>query len=453
MSYEEDRRIPYKARCCCGRGFVRYYEVSYSNDWGQTRESIEDISICCEKCAEDYDCIYIGWSYYLVPKEQVMPREPNDLDRKYRYTEDEIFIGSRTKQEVGLMILDMKAHTYMKQLENKQAIEFAERWASRFRKKSLKPMISKLEALYDRYEQLLDSYNKKKPYYEKHKLEQEEWQKKRDEILENSFELHFVHDYEEEKRKEQDALLEREKHKYDPFVAKVIYDDSYKKDYCGLFWDSYYIEKCTNQEHLTLDKPVYGEATIVIAKKYQCVCSICGRSTELLSSDFKIGWDDEQGFFPKVHCQCHKVSSFEAKTMDILNGLGIRYSREVTFEGLNGNYGKPLRFDFGIYKEMDTNGKPIYDLMIELQGPHHYKEGYYDEFGDFVEAIGSLDAEKRYSLQVDYDKKKEEYCLSRGIRFSKIKYTTGRDYDKLEKQLIDTLKESGYSVFERRTLF
>lgn len=195
-----------------------------------------------------------------------------------------------------------------------------------------------------------------------------------------------------------------------------------------------------------LNKPDYGDATIVIAQKYECVCKLCGKRTEIISSDLRIE-SDEFGYRPKVHCECHTVSSFEAKTMDILNSLGIKYVREVVFDDLCGKEGKALRFDLGIYKECE-GGNPSFDMLIELQGPHHYKEGYYDEDGVYVETNGNQRAEDRLKIQMEYDRMKEEYCRKHSICLKTIKYTSGNDYSKLKKSIIKALEKLGYAVFD-----
>lgn len=37
MSYEEDYREPYRAKCVCGRGYLQFYRIHLSNDWGQEK--------------------------------------------------------------------------------------------------------------------------------------------------------------------------------------------------------------------------------------------------------------------------------------------------------------------------------------------------------------------------------------------------------------------------------
>ena len=37
MSYEEDYRKPYSAKCACGKGYLQFYRIYLSNDWGQEK--------------------------------------------------------------------------------------------------------------------------------------------------------------------------------------------------------------------------------------------------------------------------------------------------------------------------------------------------------------------------------------------------------------------------------
>lgn len=130
----------------------------------------------------------------------------------------------------------------------------------------------------------------------------------------------------ERRRKEQEQY--EEKHRYDDFEAVVHYDSSYKRDFSNQYWDSYFIKECIDPQHLSLDKSGYGKPIITIAKKYACVCQICGKEEDILSSNIKILYDEDRGYYLGKCCSCHEVSSFEAKTMDILDQLGITYIRE-----------------------------------------------------------------------------------------------------------------------------
>ena len=199
-------------------------------------------------------------------------------------------------------------------------------------------------------------------------------------------------------------------------------------------------------QHLSLDKSGYGKPIITIAKKYACVCQICGKEEDILSSNMKVLYDEDRGYYLDKCCSCHEVSSFEAKTMDILDQLGITYIREKSFDGLVGDSGRGLRFDFVLSKSADKDGKPIIDLAIELQGPHHYKKGYYDEFGTYVAEDNSI-ASDRFNRQIKYDERKRQYCEQNGISLECIKYTASNDQERLEKAIRKILKEHGYKYF------
>lgn len=454
MSYEEDYRKPYKAICACGKGFLRYYEIHKSNDWGQERESMTPVELVCENCASKYHYEYTSRLDYLVPNGLSFPKDEPQMDRKYWYDEKEKLIEKYAFDEIEGIISDMTApkHRYINDLENKSAISFAQDWWARTGKKSLSPMISYLRGVLQEYDSIKQSYDKKKPFWDKYKQECEAFSQRNIEVQKQSFKLSFSYDAEqdelERKARKNERVKYEEEHRYDDFTAQVSYDSSYKKDFTNLYWDSYYIKKCTDSKYLSLSKTIFGTQQVIIAKKYACVCHICGKETEVLSSDLKISYKDEIGYYPECSCSCHTVSSFEAKTMDILNQLGITYVREKSFEGLTGDSGRPLRVDFALYKDCDASGNPRIDLVIELQGPHHYKKGYYDEFGDYITDEDECDMPKsagdNFERQLRYDEKKKEYCMQHGIKLECIKYTVSGDYERLEKKVIEILKKYGY---------
>ena len=43
MSYEEDYRKPYSAKCACGKGYLQFYRIYLSNDWGQEKRMIRQL--------------------------------------------------------------------------------------------------------------------------------------------------------------------------------------------------------------------------------------------------------------------------------------------------------------------------------------------------------------------------------------------------------------------------
>ncbi|SEW38190.1 hypothetical protein SAMN05216413_2620 [Ruminococcaceae bacterium KH2T8] len=439
MSYEEDFRRPYIARCACGKGYLRKEIIYYSNDWNQTRESETAVEIDCENCRDSF---YFAQGK-LIPKGMSFPNSIPTLPHKYTYTEDERFVGEHDKTLIEKIIDDMTApkHTYIRDLRTEEAQRFANNWVFHHRKKSLAPMVSYLKKLIANYDVLHKNYELKKPYVDKYLIKQKEFAEQEMQVLEKAFEPTFELDEVLITRQRQQISDYKEAHKYDPFDATVIYDDSYKKDYVGQYWDTLLIEQCSDANYLLLDKPDYGKATVILTKKYICSCSICGKKQEVISSAFRIEQDESGAFFSGASCDCHEISSFEAKTMDILNSLGITYRRELSFDDLVGDSGKKLRFDFALYRHDcdDCN------LLIELQGPHHYLKGYYED-GSYV-TDGSSKSEERLSKQLKYDRLKQVYCESKGIPLECIKYTVGNDYFKLEKRIKEILKLHKYPYF------
>ncbi len=134
--------------------------------------------------------------------------------------------------------------------------------------------------------------------------------------------------------------------------------------------------------------------------------------------------------------------------MDILNTHGVSYAREVSFDGLVGDYGHPLRFDFALFdrKTHDEKGNRTIRLLLELQGPHHYKQGEYDEYGEFVEDKdnSSLSAKARTEKQLRYDELKQKFCMEHEIALEQIKYT-GSSYEKLEELITNLLVKYGFA--------
>jgi len=453
MSYEEDSRTPYRAECACGKGFLRYYRISSSNDFGQVKEYNTPVEFHCKSCENKYHYEIEGMSVYLVPNGVSFPSDVPCLKRQYFYNFDEELVEKFSKSDIETIIADMTApkRRYIKHLETSVGKQFVNKWLSTHSTKSLKPMIEYLQHLLSIYNDVKNSYDAKKVHRDKYVQECEEYTQVLRGVTEQSIKLNFSYDVEFENANREKDRLECEKHKYDDFQAGVTYDSSYKKDLVAHYWDSYYIEECIDSEFLTLNKELFGTPKVIISKKYRCRCQICGAVSEIVSSDFRVLHDNEVGYYPKVYCPCHKISSFEAKTMDILNQLGISYIREKSFDDLVGESGRKLRFDFALYKEYD-NGIPKIDLLIELQGPHHYKKGYYDEDGDYItndaDYFTQKDAERRLERQLKYDEMKKEYCIQHEISLECIKYTVSGDYDKLENKIIDILKEYGYNYFK-----
>lgn len=56
MSYEEDYRKPYSAKCACGKGYLQFYRIYLSNDWGQEKENDRKRQYC-EQNGISLECI------------------------------------------------------------------------------------------------------------------------------------------------------------------------------------------------------------------------------------------------------------------------------------------------------------------------------------------------------------------------------------------------------------
>ena len=147
MSYVEDRRIPYRAQCACGEGFLRYYKTS--NGWGYDTS----VELKCAHCQRKYRYEKYNGIDFLIPKELHFPSDKPVLPASYCYTQDERFILKNGKSIIEAIIADMTApkHRYIKDLENNDAISFAQEWVRRSGKKSLKPMIDWLQATLQNY--------------------------------------------------------------------------------------------------------------------------------------------------------------------------------------------------------------------------------------------------------------------------------------------------------------
>ncbi len=314
----------------------------------------------------------------------------------------------------------------------------------------LEPMNNNLRRILSQYDELAASREKKAPRIEAYKKDVSERNRIALEVQKLSFLPSFKYDAEQDKLDHEKAQKEQEEyneyHKYDPFDAWVTYDDSCRVDSTGHYWDSLHILECVDPQHLILDKPQYGSARITIVKKYKCKCIICGKEIVGDSSGFNIFYDEDKGFYPALQCDCHSVSSFEAKAMDILNSFGISYAREISFDGLVGDSGYPLRFDFALFDcdSCGDEGNNKIRLLLELQGPHHYRQGEYDEYRDFVEDKEnvSLSAKARAEKQMRYDGLKQQYCTEHGMALELIKYT-GSSYEKLEEQIAGILEKYG----------
>lgn len=449
MPYTETSREPYKSPCACGNGCLRFYKITKENDtdWVKTKEEKTKVEILCDYCKNNY---HFEWSDdecgFLVPNGLNFPHRIPHLESKYVYTTDEEFIGKHDKGVIEKMISDMTApkHRFIQDLTFEPAIDFANDWAYRTKKRSLAPMAKYLETILSNFDAIFTSRANKEPHYIEYRKQCENRKQCIEQVENQSIKVKFVFDPEQYKIDHAKAREEGIAHQYDPFQAMVTYHDSYKVDATGRYWDTLHILKCVEPLYFVRESAYH----LSIVKRYLCKCTMCNEEMVVTSSDFEILYDEYEGYYPAVKCDCHKVSSFEAKTMDILNRLGISYAREYSFDDLVGNKDVPLRFDFAIFEpdSQPKNTSKKIRLLIELQGPHHFMRGIYDKDGNFVEdkKRTSFSARIRLNKQKHYDDLKQQYCKDHGIILETIKHDES-DYTTLEKRLIDILNIYGFN--------
>lgn len=99
MSYEEDYREPYRAKCACGQGYLQFYRIHLSNDWGQEKENDTAVEIFCESCKKKYHYEGNHGSDYLVPDGLSFPNQIPELNRKYSYNDKEQLVKNMDGKE------------------------------------------------------------------------------------------------------------------------------------------------------------------------------------------------------------------------------------------------------------------------------------------------------------------------------------------------------------------
>lgn len=162
-----------------------------------------------------------------------------------------------------------------------------------------------------------------------------------------------------------------------------------------------------------------------LRKSYKCRCYLCGKEFLFHYDDFKIrndeyGYKALDGYYSRAYCNCHEISSFQWRTIDILNKYNVKYRVEVSFEDLYGIGNKNhLRYDFAIFDD-DNNIK----YLIECQGEQHYKP------------VAEFGGTKQYEKQRENDELKREYANENNIFLLEIPYTCNT-YEKEEKFLKD----------------
>ena len=450
MANEEYSCEVFLSDCACGRGFARYFKRYVYNDWGHKQVYNTPIEIVCDHCESRYHYEENDCSWYLVPNGVSIPQEPRPV-YGFIHNVEERYAGEFTKSDLEIMLADMTApkRRTIKDLTNRNAWQFAYDINQKIRSIALKNIKSSLREIIDNYDNLYASWEQKEKIKEKHLKEHAEAMKLYNGIISQCKKLSFSLDSTKHSPQHADTIAFWERYiseHSETDVADLEVDLTFERDFTDLFWDSYHIIKCSDPQYISL-VPSWHPSKNKITKKYLCICSLCGQKEEYAATDFCIKQNSDNAYYPVPCCPCHQVSSFEAKTMDILNHHGISYIREKTFDGLVGDAGMPLRFDFALFKNRSADGSPLIDLVIELQGPHHYQKGFYGDSGDYITddltKSEQWEAEQRLKRQQRYDQLKQEYCSEQDIKIANIKYTTN-DYTRLEKKLLKVLQDNGY---------
>ena len=117
-----------------------------------------------------------------------------------------------------------------------------------------------------------------------------------------------------------------------------------------------------------------------------------------------------------------KSSRGEIKISEILDMNDMIYQEEYSFNGLNSQNGRDLRFDFCVF---DDDGK--IDFLIEYQGKQHYQP------------VSKYGGKKGFYQQQFNDNQKRRFCALHNIKLIEIPYT--------EEHLISydyIMKKAGY---------
>lgn len=163
----------------------------------------------------------------------------------------------------------------------------------------------------------------------------------------------------------------------------------------------------------------------------KCKCRLCGNIRTFDIEDFYVD-NDMYGYISRVRCDCKEMSSFEWRTVKILEDNNIKYFMEQSFEGLVGADNKtPLRFDFTIVNEQN-------DILcfIECQGKQHYKVPTKKDNCNFEWTEWNL---KR---QQENDEKKREFAKKYNKPLIELKYTLD-SFEKEKTYLEKELKNFG----------
>lgn len=205
----------------------------------------------------------------------------------------------------------------------------------------------------------------------------------------------------------------------------IVYDktENFDMNYTNTIHESLKILECTDENY---ENWSWVEKTrskrikhIKLCKKYKCQCYLCKKEYVFKSLDFEIKNDDygrnaDIGYYSDAYCNCHKISSFQWRTVKILKEYNINYKVEVSFSDLVGSKNL-LRYDFAIF---NTDGS--IEFLIECQGKQHY------------EPVKEFGGKSQFEYQSENDKLKREYAKKSNITLVEIPYTCNTYEKELE---------------------
>lgn len=132
-------------------------------------------------------------------------------------------------------------------------------------------------------------------------------------------------------------------------------------------------------------------------KKVKWVCSHC--SQEYLASPHHRTSNNKTG------CPyCKRQSKGECEVKRILEKYDISYKEQEWFDDLRSEAGRPLKYDFTIYKD------GVWIGTIEFNGEQHYKP------------ISVFGGKEQFDIQKQHDFQKEIYSLEHGVPILIIPY-------------------------------
>jgi hypothetical protein len=149
---------------------------------------------------------------------------------------------------------------------------------------------------------------------------------------------------------------------------------------------------------------------------WKCSCSLCGHGTVTTVARHVVSGNTKS-------CGCMQ-SYGETVIEKALQSRNIKYKKQVTFKGLTGVRGGPLRFDFGIY---GNNDKLL--GLIEYDGSQHFNdfnENYY---------ITEYEIANDINLVKENDKIKNKFCEDNNIQLVRINgyITEGIFFEKMRQ--------------------